>query len=102
MLQCTPAAASTLRGVKEQQGVPDTFALRIYPAQTGEGEVTLGLGFTEHAEEGDEVTEEHGTRMFVSGDIADQLSGMALDVVPDPSQDGEQAPQLVLREQPTE
>ena len=102
MLHCTPAAATTLKGVKEQQGIPDSFALRVFPAQVSEGEVALGIGFADRPEEGDAVTEEHGTRLFVAGEIAEQLSGMALDVVPDPSSNGSESPQLVLRQQPVE
>lgn len=100
MLQCTRAAASTLESVRESQGVPETFAVRLFPAQVDDEGIALGIGFAEEPEEGDQVTEEHGTRVYVAGEIADQLSDMSLDVVPDPSTDGASAPQLVLRQQP--
>ena len=99
MLQCTEAAASTLERLREQQGIPDDLALRLFPAQTDEEEIVLGLDFAE-PQEGDQVTEEHGARVLVAGEIADQLADMTLDVVPDPSSNGQRAPQLVLRQQP--
>jgi iron-sulfur cluster assembly protein len=97
MLQCTPAAAATLDQVREEQGLPDTVGLRVYPAQSPDGQATLGLGFTEEPQAGDQVGEQHGTRLFVAPEIADQLSDMALDVEPDPTLDGGASPQLVLR-----
>jgi Fe-S cluster assembly iron-binding protein IscA len=97
MLQCTKAAANTLDLVREQQGLPDTFGIRLFPAETPQGEVGLGLAFTEVAAEGDEVTEQHGTRLIVAPEIAGPLTDMTLDVVPDPSTDGDAPPQLVLR-----
>jgi Fe-S cluster assembly iron-binding protein IscA len=100
MLQCTPAAAATLDQVREQQGLPETYGLRIFPAQSPEGQMTLGLGFAEAPEDGDQVGEQHGTRLFVAPELAEELSDMALDIEPDPTQDGGSAPQLVLRRSP--
>jgi Fe-S cluster assembly iron-binding protein IscA len=97
MLQCTPAAAATLDQVREEQGLPDTVGLRVFPAQAPDGQATLGLGFTDEPHDGDAVAEQHGTRLFVAPEIADQLAEMALDVEPDPALDGGASPQLVLR-----
>lgn len=97
MLQCTPAAAATLDQVREQQGLPENYGLRLFPAQATDGQVTLGLGFAEAPEEGDQVDEQHGTRLFVAPEIADELAEMSLDIEPDPSQNGDAGPQLVLR-----
>jgi iron-sulfur cluster assembly protein len=97
MLQCTPAAAATLDQVREAQGLPETAGLRIFPAQTPGGDVSLGLGFAESPEDGDQVGEAHGTKLFVAPELADDLAEMALDIQPDPSLDGKGEPQLVLR-----
>lgn len=97
MLQCTPAAAATLDQVREEQGLPETWGLRVFPAQTAGGEVSLGLGFAETPEDGDQVGDANGTKLFVAPEIAGDLAEMALDIQPDPSQNGQGEPQLVLR-----
>jgi Fe-S cluster assembly iron-binding protein IscA len=97
MLQCTPAAAATLDQVREEQGLPDSVGLRVFPAQDPSGQITLGLGFTDEPHEGDQVAEQHGTRLFVAPEVADQLADMALDIEGDPSSNGAGSAQLVLR-----
>ncbi|MDZ7677674.1 MAG: hypothetical protein U5K29_03880 [Acidimicrobiales bacterium] len=97
MLQCTQAAAATLDQVREEQGLPENYGLRVFPAESEQGQVTLGLGFAEAPGEGDQVAETHGTKLFVAPEIAEELSEMALDIQPDPTQDGNAEPQLVLR-----
>ena len=96
MLECTPAAAATLEEVRKQNDLPDDVGVRLFPAQNPDGEVGLGIDFAPPAA-GDEVTEQHGTTLIVAPEINDQLSELTLDVVPDPSSDGDGAPQLVLR-----
>jgi Fe-S cluster assembly iron-binding protein IscA len=96
MLQCTQAAASTLRHVREQEGIPETYGLRVFPAQAPTGEVNLQLGFVEAPADGDQVNEAHGERLFVAPEIAEDLSALALDAVSDPTTDGAAPAQLVL------
>lgn len=96
MLQCTPAAAQTLVNVREQQGLPDTVGVRLFPAQTPDGSTGLGIELTEPAE-GDQVSEQHGTQLIVAPEIAEQLADMTLDVIPDPTANGDAPGQLVLR-----
>lgn len=99
MLQCTPAAASTLEGVRQQNDLPESFGVRLFAAPAPDGEVGLGIDFAPQPAEGDAVTEQHGTTIMVAPEISDQLADLTLDVVPDPSADGAEAPQLVLRRQ---
>jgi Fe-S cluster assembly iron-binding protein IscA len=95
MLQCTPAAAATLEEVRRQNDLPDEFGVRVFAAQSPEGEVGLGIDFAQPVA-GDEVTEQHGTTLIVASDLQEQLAELTLDVVPDPAANGG-APQLVLR-----
>ena len=97
MLQCTPAAAATLEAVRQQNDIPDGHGVRFFPAPAPEGEVGLGIDFAPEPQADDVVTEQHGTTLMVDRQINDQLDGLTLDVVPDPTQDGNGAPQLVLR-----
>lgn len=97
MLQCTPAAAATLEEVRQQNAIPGDFGIRLFAARSPEGDVGLGVDFAEQPAEGDEVTEQHGTKLIVAPEISEQLSSLILDVVPDPSANGDAPPQLVLR-----
>jgi len=69
MLQCSPAAARSLAEIRTQQGLPDTFGARLLPVQDSDGQVRLGV----------------------------ELAEMTLDVVPDPTADGDAPAQAVLR-----
>ena len=97
MLQCTQAAAATLRVVRETEGLPESYGIRVFRAASPEGQAGLGIGFAEQPAEGDEVSESAGTRLFVAPEVADNLADMALDVVPSPSGNSNAAPQLVVR-----
>ena len=97
MLQCTPAAALTLQRVRENNDVPDGFGVRLFAASTPDGGIGLGIDFTPEPAAGDQVTEQHGTKLMVAPEITEQLDDLTLDVVSDPSADGQETPQLVLR-----
>lgn len=100
MLQCTPAAAATLQMVRERNAIPGELGVRLSLAQSPQGEVGLGIDLASQPEAGDQVTEQHGTTLIVAPEVSAQLEHLTLDVVPDPSANGESPPQLVLR--PTE
>ena len=99
MLQCTPTAAATLENVRAANDIPDDFGVRVFAAQAPDGSVGLGIDFRAEPAAGDAVTEQHGTTIMVAPELADQLSDVTLDVVPDPTADGNGEPQLVLRPQ---
>ena len=96
MLQCTQAAATTIRHARQQQGIPDTYGLRVFPTPKPTGEVSIGLGFVEAPMQGDQVNEEHGERLFVAPEIADELAELALDVVSASGDNGAAPQQLTL------
>lgn len=99
MIQCTRAAAATLDQARAEQGIPPEFGVRLFAAKSPRGEVGLGLEFRPEPAEGDEVAEQFGTRIMVAPEVAEQLAELTLDVVPDPSSNGDRTPQLVLRQQ---
>jgi Fe-S cluster assembly iron-binding protein IscA len=83
MLQCTQAAAHTISQLRQQQGLPETYGLRVSPTSASSGGVSLGLSFVESPLQDDLVNEEHGQRLYVAPEIADDLADLALDVVTD-------------------
>ena len=58
--------------------------------------VAIGLAFTELPAEDDTVTGQGSTKMFVAAEVAEELSGLALDVEQSP-----EGPKLVLTPQQT-
>lgn len=100
MLQCTPAAAATLRELREQNDIPGN-GVRLFPVEAPSGDVGLGIDFTDQPAADDEVTEQHGTTLMVASEISDQLADLTLDIVPNPSMNGQAPPQLVLRPRET-
>ncbi|MGH9177839.1 MAG: iron-sulfur cluster biosynthesis protein [Acidimicrobiales bacterium] len=100
MLQCTQTAAMSLQQLRRSQGVPDTFGVRVFAAETPEGEAALAIGFADRPAEGDQVAEQHGTQVFVAQEVAAELDEVELDMVPDVSGNGNQPSQLVLRSRP--
>lgn len=97
MLQCTPTAAATLDEVRRRNDLPDSYGIRVATTRSSEGDIALSISFTDAPFEGDQVTQQHGATLMVAPEISDQLDDMVLDVVPDPSANGDSSPQLVLR-----
>lgn len=97
MLQVTPAAAEQIAEARRQQGVPESFGIRIFGERQSGGEMTLGVVFAEVPAEDDAVSLQGGTRVFMAPDVAEPLASAALDVESTP-----EGPQLVLTEQDTD
>lgn len=100
MLQCTQTVAMSLQELRRSQGIPDSFGVRVFASETPEGEQALGIGFADRPFEGDEVAEQHGTRVFVAQEVAEGLDGAELDLLPAASGNGNRPSQLVLRDRP--
>lgn len=94
MLQLTQNAASHLEDARQQQGLPDGYGIRVSGAPTPEGQVALQVGFAQDAADGDQVAEQHGTRLFVAPEVAEPLADAEIDI----EAETPQGPQLVLRQ----
>ena len=97
MLQCTPAAAAVLDEARRRNSLPDTFGVRVFAAQSPQGEVGLGIDFVEEPAANDQVTHQHGTKLMVAPEVSAELEELTLDVRSDPSADGQAPAELVLR-----
>ncbi len=87
MLQVTNTAATILSDVKNEQGVPEHFGVRVFAGQTNDGQQAIGLGFAETPAEGDAVTESEGVTLFVAEEVAAPLEEAVIDVEPQPDGD---------------
>ena len=94
MLQLTHAAANQIAEARQAQGLPETAGLRVFGEPRPGGELALGLTFAEVPAEGDEVTEQEGTRMFIAPEVAEPLASAALDV-----QETADGAKLILKDQ---
>lgn len=95
MLTITSNAAEVVSNVRQEQGVPDDFGIRVYPAQSAEG-ASVQLAFAKEPAAGDAVGDSEGVRIFVAPELTEPLSGSVIDVENRP--DGRTG--LILKESP--
>lgn len=74
----TPLAADKIRGLLEAKGLPD-YGLRVFVQGGGCSGLSYGMAFEDHAEDGDEVIDENGVKVFVDQISAMYLSGAVID-----------------------
>lgn len=91
MLQVTASAVNALEQARSAQEVPDSFGIRVFAQADDSGEAALALAFAEEPVDGDEVSEQEGTAIYVAPELAEPLSDSRLDV-----EDTPEGPQLTL------
>lgn len=79
MLTISPAAADAIRDIREANELPAEAGLRITARLEGE-EVAIELDVVEQPEEGDEVVEEAGARVFLDPESSGLLTEVELQV----------------------
>lgn len=94
MLQVTEAAAAVVETMRQQAGAPEQAGVRIQLTQTDDGQEGIGLAFREEPEQGDEITEQSGIKVFVQQELTDTLSEATLD-----ARTTEEGTELVVRQQ---
>lgn len=94
VLQLSDTAAEALQQVRDEQDVPEGHGVRIATQAGPDGQPGLAVGFAEAPAEGDEVTEQSGTELYVAQEVAAPLADSVIDV-----EDTGQGPQLVVKPQ---
>lgn len=94
MLQVTPSAVAALEQARSAQEVPESYGVRISAQPAEDGQVAVAMGFAEQPEEGDQVTEESGTEVYVAPELAEPLAESVVDL-----QDTADGAQLVIMPQ---
>ena len=97
MLKLTPRAASALVATRQKRDLPEHYGVRITAGVDGGRD--LRLGFVSAPAERDRVAEQHGVKLFVADDVADQLADVEIDATADTSDDAIGPVQLVVRRQ---
>ena len=80
MISMTTEAVDQLKGFLSEQGTPD-HALRVFVAPGGCSGLQYGMTIDEAADEGDEIIETSGVRVFVDNYSAMYLQGAEIDYV---------------------
>lgn len=91
MLQVTASAAHALREARATQRVPDSFGVRVFARAGDDGQAAVALAFAQEPSEGDTVTEQSGTEIYVASELVEPLAEHTLDV-----EDTPDGPQLAL------
>ncbi|HUH08203.1 MAG TPA: hypothetical protein VML96_10415 [Egibacteraceae bacterium] len=97
MLEVSQTAASALDQARSAQDLPETFGVRIFGEPGPSGQVSVAMGFVEEPLEGDQVTEQAGTHIFIAPEVAQPVSDSVMDL-----QQTEDGPRLVIRSQEEE
>ncbi len=91
MLQVTSDAANVLAEARTAQELPEEYGVRVFAQADESGQAALALAFAEEPVEGDQVTEQDGTEIYVAPELAEPLAESTLDVT-----DGPNGPELTL------
>ena len=91
MLQVSDSAVSVLEEARAAQEVPESFGVRVFAQADDSGQASLALAFAEQPSDGDTVTQQNGTEIYVAPELAEPLATSMLDVEQTP-----EGPQLAL------
>lgn len=80
MLQVSESAVSVLREARTTQDVPESYGLRVFAQPDESGQPALALAFAEEPAEGDQVSQQAGTDLYVAPELAEPLAEHVLDV----------------------
>lgn len=84
MFQVTASAVDVLNEARATQEVPEDYGLRVFAQQDEAGQTGLALAFAEQPAEGDQVSEQAGTEIYVAPELAEPLADQVLDVAETP------------------
>lgn len=84
MLEVTDSAVEIMKEARESVGAPEDAGARLTNVATEQGD-TVRVEFADKPEQGDQVIEESGLRVFVSDDLIEPLNERTLDATVTPS-----------------
>ncbi len=77
----TETAAQKLSGIMAEKGLDDNYGLRVFVQGGGCGGMQYGMTFTDQAEPGDEVSQQHGVNIYVDQVSLFYMNGAHIDYV---------------------
>lgn len=91
LLQVSDAAVGVLEEERNAQQIPDSFGVRLFAQPDESGEAALALAFAEEPTDGDQVTAQGDTEIYIAEELAEPLATVVLDV-----EQTSEGPQLAL------
>lgn len=85
MLTVTETAQAAIRSLSEQAGLPATGGVRLAMDETGSG---VQMSLAPEPQEGDQVVDDAGARVFMPAETATLLETQQLDAAPTPEGTG--------------
>lgn len=79
MIEISPAAATKLKNLKQEEAQPATAALRVEVKKGGCSGLSYKMNFDNNPKEGDQVFESNGEKLIVDGQSLLYIIGMTLD-----------------------
>lgn len=79
MLQLSDTAVSVLKEARTEAGAPEDAGVRLESVANEHEVAKVRIEFAEEPEQGDEVFEESGLRVFLSSKLVEPLSDRVLD-----------------------
>lgn len=79
VLELTDSAVEILKEARDEIGAPKAAGARLTGVRTDQGD-TIRIEFADAPEQGDQVIEEAGLRVFVSDELVETLTDRTLDV----------------------
>ncbi len=79
MIDISPAAATKLKSLKQEESQPDTAVLRVEVKKGGCSGLSYKMNFDKTPQEGDQVFESNGEKIIVDGQSLLYIIGMTLD-----------------------
>ncbi len=80
IFEVTTDAVRLIEEARNAQEVPDSFGIRVFSHADDNGQGSLALAFAEQPAEGDEVTEQAGTEIYLAPELVAPLADTRLDV----------------------
>jgi Fe-S cluster assembly iron-binding protein IscA len=91
MVRVSNTAVALFEETRRNQGIPESYGVRIFGEENQQGGVDIRLKFTDDPGLADQHVEEHGTQFFVAPEVAAPLEDSVIDV------DEQDPHQLTLR-----
>ena len=80
MIEITAGATALLNDVRFAEGIPESYGLRFYSEDQGEGGDAVGIAFAKAPAEGDQVAQQEQLPVFIAPEVAAELTAAVLDV----------------------
>lgn len=80
MVRVSTEAVQFLEESRRTQGVPESYGVRIFGEDDGQGGLNIRLAFADEPAEKDRVLEQAGTEFYVAEEVTTPLADSVIDI----------------------